>query len=341
MRLVQCGVGSWGSNWLELVVPRVPGAEVVACVEPNPVARERAARISGAPAVIVADFEELPDDLGLEGALVLTDLVHHAATIRAALARGLDVLVEKPFAESVAVAEELVAEADRRGRLLMVSQNYRFHAGVSEVRDLVRSGRWGGLEEVAVDFRMLSEPAPDGTPRPHHSWPEPLLVDMAIHHFDLLRVLTGEEIVAIAAETWNPTWSWFKEPPCGVVRARLASGARVSYRGTWLSRCQPTPWDGEWRIELAEAAITWGTSPNGTPAVRVWRGRGGVSDQPVRSPEPAERAATLGAFVEAFGTREPGDLSGRQNLGTLRAVYGAVASAAAGGRWVDLAGEGD
>ena len=39
--------------------------------------------------------------------------------------------------------------------------------------------------------------------------PHPLIIDMSIHHFDLMRFFLGSDAVAISARSWNPPWSWF------------------------------------------------------------------------------------------------------------------------------------
>lgn len=70
---------------------------------------------------------------------------------------------------------------------------------------IVAERTYGDLHAVAVDFRQFS--GADGTAAPHHALAEPLLVDMSIHHFDLIRTVLGREITAVDLRTWDPSWS--------------------------------------------------------------------------------------------------------------------------------------
>lgn len=40
--------------------------------------------------------------------------------------------------------------------------------------------------------------------------PSPLILDMAIHHFDLARYMSGADPVAVYAKEFNPAGSWYK-----------------------------------------------------------------------------------------------------------------------------------
>src|SRR5438874_12133955 len=127
-----------------------------------------------------------------DAVLNTTALPGHVPVTRTALDAGLHVLVEKPFAPSLGAAHQLVDVAAKAGLLLMVSQNYRYFPAPRAVAELVQAAPLGKLHEVSVDFRRYSPAGPAGRGR-HHLEDQPLLVDMSIHHFDLLRLILDSE----------------------------------------------------------------------------------------------------------------------------------------------------
>src|SRR5262249_12092272 len=143
-----------------------------------------------------------------EAVLVTTALPGHEPVTRAALEAGLHVMVEKPFASDLATARELVDMAAAQKLVLMVSQNYRFFPAPRAIASLVRENALGQLFEVSIDFRRYSVATSERRGR-HHLEEQPLLVDMAIHHFDLLRLILNREPDRVYCEAWNPRWTSF------------------------------------------------------------------------------------------------------------------------------------
>src|SRR5205807_6201604 len=170
--------------------------------------------------------------------LVTTILPGHATVTRAALEAGRHVLVEKPFTSDLAQARALVALADERELVLMVSQNYRFFPAVREVRRLVSEAPLGPLHAISIDFRQYSPVGPNG-PGAHHAYAQPLLVDMSIHHFDLLRLILGREADSLSWEACNPPWSGLRGRAAAVPPTTCDSVV-VSYADCWISAGRST-----------------------------------------------------------------------------------------------------
>ena len=114
-------------------------------------------------------------------------------------------LVEKPLAGTREDCLALVETARRLGRELAVSQNYRYRPVIETARRVIASGRLGAIGQAQVDFRIHHDFR--GTFR--ESMADPLILDMAVHHFDLIRFVTGLEPRRVAATSWNPPWSQF------------------------------------------------------------------------------------------------------------------------------------
>jgi predicted dehydrogenase len=187
----------------------------------------------------------------------------------------------------------------------------------------------GELGQIWIDFRRYS-PVDPNVFKAHHTYDEPLLIDMSIHHFDLLRFILAREATSVSCYSWNPDWSGFSGPPAAVATILFDPGPVVSYRGSWISAGPITPWAGEWRMEFEKGEVMWtsrGEDSGPAEQVVVHR-RGGV---PKTLPLPAmnrvDRWATLAEFASAVREHREPSSSGLQNLGTLALMSAAVESA--------------
>ena len=329
LRLVQVGLGDWGRDWAWRIVPAVDQVEAVAYVDSDPRAIPLLGKrlaVDGArrfPSLDGAVAATRPDAL-----LVTTTLAGHEPLTRAGIEAGLHVLVEKPFVEDLGCARELVDLAASRGLTLMVSQNYRHFPAAREAARLAREGELGDLYAVTIDFRR-NDPSPPKPRRRHHHDTQPLLLDMSIHHFDLLRLVLGRDPVRVRCEAVDPPWSGFSGPPAAFASIDF-EGVAVSYRGSWVSAGPITPWAGEWTMEFEHGQVWWTSRGdrgllNDKVVIRPRRGRPKVLTLPVI--DRVDRAGTLTEFATAIQQGREPETSGRDNLHTLGFTLAAIESA--------------
>ena len=340
VKLVLVGLGGWGRDWVAEVLPNVPGIEMVGYVDADPAMRALAAeRLGLGEDLLFGSLEAAVARAKPEAALVVVPLAAHAAVTEAALRQGLHVLVEKPFTETLAEARALVGLAERQGLHLMVNQNYRHFPAPRTFRRLVAEGALGHVASMAVDFWKLY----DANYR-YFFLAEPLLSDMAIHHFDLMRFILDDEPVAVSAMSWSEPATPFAGRPAAACLVRFAQGVVVSYRGNWISRGPDTVWGADWRIDGSDKA-----------ALGTFRGNRGdrrgedrvtlhaTANKGVRTPlveTPfTDRAGALAGFADWLRTGEPasGLSTAHDNLGSLALMHAAIRSAGEGGRLVTIA----
>jgi predicted dehydrogenase len=328
LRVLQVGLGGWGRDWAQHVIPAVPEVDLIGYVDSDPTALARlrdATKV--APDWCFQSLEEAIEATKPQAVVVTATLAGHAPVTRAALAAGLHVLVEKPFVETLAIARDLVELAAAQRKVLMVSQNYRFFPASRKVAQLVSESKLGKLHEVSIDFRRYS---PGNVVRArHHTEDQPLLVDMSIHHFDLLRFILNSEPARLYCEAWNPAWSAFSGPSVAFASINFPGDIAVSYRGSWNSKGPITPWAGEWRMDFEHGHVFWTSRGDiGVKADRV------VMQNPDRKPRTIplqplsriDRWGTLTEFAHAIGEDREPQCSGRDNLGTLAMVAAAIES---------------
>ena len=333
IRLIHTGLGGWGRNWADYVMKAVKEVELVAAVEIDPVSAKLAQKIYNLPPNrYFASITEACATVDADAVLVTAPLPAHIPLTLEALQAGKHVLCEKPFAPSLAEARAAVEVAAAQQRVLMVSQNYRFYPAVQAAADLIRNREFGAPGFVTLDFRRNVNLT---TSERHRHLQHPLLSDMSIHHFDLMRMVLGQEPIEVTCRAWNPPWSTFAHPASAVATILFDGGAVVSYRGSWISPQPQTTWGGEWIMECSDGAIAW-TSRGGNIMDarhdRVSVTRPGESAESLTLPKLPYlgRAGSLHAFARAITDGVEPDCSGRNNLGSLALMYAAIESAETG-----------
>lgn len=173
-RIAVVGCGAFGRNHLR-VVRDSERAHLVAAVDADAAKAEAGGTEFGA--------EALTDIAGLRGkadaAIVAVPTTLHAEVGCALMEAGLDVLIEKPIASTVAEAERLVATAAAHGRILQVGQLERFNPAVMALAKAVRV-------PLFFEVHRLSVFAP-------RSLDVDVVLDLMIHDLDIVLSLVGEE----------------------------------------------------------------------------------------------------------------------------------------------------
>jgi predicted dehydrogenase len=124
----------------------------------------------------------------------------------------------------------------------MVDQNYRWRPQNQTLRQAVRDGKIGRVRSVGYEFRQTITRATTDAWR--EQMPHPYLHDMVVHHFDLVRAITGQECAEVFARGVRPPWSWYAGLPGVDAILTFEEGMSVSYTGTMVARGFTTPQDG-------------------------------------------------------------------------------------------------
>ena len=210
----------------------------------------------------------------------------------------------------------MVEAAERTGRLLMVSQSRRYSPELAAFRRLI--ARIGAISTVNCQF--FKAPHFGGF---REEMAEPLLVDMAIHQFDLARLLTGADPVSVSCDSYNPPWSWFAGNAAAEASFVLADRSRFTFSGSWCAPGLETSWNGSWRVVGAEGTATWDGA--GPPAAEL---TGGTALKDEVGAEPESIAGSLAEFVQCVRAGTRPDSAAARNIVSLAMVEAAVRSSA-------------
>ncbi|WP_406633875.1 Gfo/Idh/MocA family oxidoreductase [Pseudarthrobacter quantipunctorum] len=162
------------------------------------VAEEHARRVA---AGLEAEYLPSVDALlasGVDGLVVATGTATHPELIKAGVDAGIPAFCEKPVAMNVADALPVLDYIRDKNGVVQIGHQRRFDAGYLEARRAYRAGELGWIHSLrAVTCDMAPPPveflATSGG----------LFRDCSVHDFDILRWLTGREIVEVYAKGSN------------------------------------------------------------------------------------------------------------------------------------------
>ena len=242
-QLMLWGAGFFARKWLEAIQAR-EDCEVVGIASRSLARAEELRRdFNLGAAVVYAGWEEAADKGRADGVLItLPQSLHPEASLRALRAR-LHVLVEKPLALDMAGARTgYKGTPTYPGRIVMVNQNFRWRPQIQALRRGIQDGLIGRIGHIMFECRQqIRRQTVDGW---RERMAEPFLLDYAIHHFDLMRYLTGDEPVRVTGLSFRPPWSWFDGNSAAAAIVTMRSGLVVDYGGTMVSQGLETTQEG-------------------------------------------------------------------------------------------------
>ncbi|MEN6302864.1 MAG: Gfo/Idh/MocA family oxidoreductase [Armatimonadia bacterium] len=249
----------------------------------------------------------------------------HCAVTCTALRAGCHVIGEKPMASSMTEARRMVKTSEETGKLYMVSQSRRYDGRHERLRATIASGEIGRVTTVNCDFYLAAH---FGGFRDQMD--SPLILDMAIHHFDMARMFVGFDPVAVYAREFNPYGSWYKGDVSASCIFEMTDDIIFSYRGSWCSEGCHTAWGGNWRIIGDKATILY--EQDAEPHGQVVVGQEGfnfplrdavIADTDV--PAPGQHGA-LKEMLEYLRTGKLPQGECHDNLKSLAMVFGVIES---------------
>lgn len=251
IRVILVGLGARSRVWRR-VLGDDPTTRIVGLVDRNPDALT-VAQSSYPDALVGTTLDEVAARVDADAVILVTPPAGRGEQIASACAARLAILCEKPLADSVDEAEAHVAAANRAGVPLTVGLNFRYLPVTRALRALMADNMLGPAEFG----RFLYERWRDGR-QPHlNRYPltmqQPMLWEQSIHHFDLMRHVYGREPVAVAARTWNPSWSMYAGDANVSALLTFEGGLEVTYQGTWAGNWDRLGFD--WRSDCRDGIV--------------------------------------------------------------------------------------
>lgn len=186
LRIAVIGAGAFGRNHARVyhdLQQQAEGVELVAVVDANEKRANEIAGLHGARAF--SSVKQMLAEIKPDAASVAVPTVHHLAVARELMEAGVDVLIEKPVAASLAEADELVRVADSNHRVAQVGQLERFNPAVRATAPLLTKPMFFEVHRLSVF-----------TPR---ALDVDVVLDLMIHDLDIVLSFVGSPIKDIRA----------------------------------------------------------------------------------------------------------------------------------------------
>jgi predicted dehydrogenase len=219
VRIAVIGAGLIGRTHIGVLRSGNPDYALAAVADPSPAAAREAQQL-GYP--IYAESDEMLDRVKPEGAIVAVPNQMHVKVGLACIARKIPIIVEKPVADSVAEALELVEAGEKAGVPILVGHHRRHNPIMRKAAEIVASGGIGRV--VAANGLWLSHKPKDyfNVTWRREAGGGPVLIN-AIHDVDCLRMLCGD-VESVSASTSNKTRKFAVEDTAAAV-LHFKSGA--------------------------------------------------------------------------------------------------------------------
>ena len=277
---------------------------------------------------------DTPDALLADASIQIVDMAYpphlQAELIEAACRQPhiKAILAQKPLAPTYAEARAIVEGCERAGKVLSVNQNMRYDQSMRVLKQILDRGLLGTPVIGSIEMRAI----------PHwqaylDDYERLTLLNMSVHHLDIMRHLFGE--VADIYVGTRPDPRRTKNTPIDgicISTLRFESGAIGScIDDVWASPTEPgfeADTHIRWRVEgdqgVARGTIGWPDYPAGSPSTLDWcaPATGGKWQQPRWQTMwfPHAFRGVMEQLQYALNSGTPPQLSGRDNLKTMALV---------------------
>jgi UDP-2-acetamido-3-amino-2,3-dideoxy-glucuronate N-acetyltransferase len=309
-RIAVIGTGYWGKN-LVRNFHNLGALRTICDISPE-VARRFTELYPGA--IGSCAYSDVLADKAVQGVVLATPAGAHARQAREALLAGKDVYIEKPLCLSEEEGAELIALAEKLGRILMVGHLLWYHPAVLMLKALIDAGALGRIQYIYSNRLNLGKLRRE----------ENVLWSFAPHDISVILGLLGELPESIQAQGGN--YLHRKIADTTVSLLNFASGVRAHIFVSWLHpfKEQKLVVVGDKKMAVFDDTAPWPDKLLLYPHSVEWAG-----NVPVAHKAEAERVAlTEGeplraecqAFLDAIATRKPPYTDGKEGLNVLKVL---------------------
>lgn len=168
------------ADWHADALKATSGVTITAVCDTSRPSAEALANAHGAQ--VFTSVAEMIDAKVCDAVHILTPPNSHAPIAKECLSGGLDVLIEKPVAETVADVEDIEATAKKHGQLAHVGHNFLGLPGYERMRADMKSGKYGRISSMDVTWALPLPPLRSG---PYGLWmlrePRNIVLEIGAH----------------------------------------------------------------------------------------------------------------------------------------------------------------
>lgn len=181
------GVGNMGRNHAR-VYSEIEGVNLVAVVEPNKKIGQKIARKFNCR--YYKGISELLNSEEIDAATIAVPTSLHKEIAIAFIEKGIPLLIEKPIADSVESAKEIIDATKKRNVAVCIGHIERFNPVIQKLKKLINQGRFGRIISISAKRVGLFPPQIKDTD---------VIIDLAVHDIDVCNYLLGTRPTTVNA----------------------------------------------------------------------------------------------------------------------------------------------
>jgi len=252
------GGGGKGGGWIhDFATGFSDRVKIIGVVDTNPEVLEKQGKALGlAKEQLFEDFNEACSTVKADFCGIATPPQFHSPAAIAAMENGMPVICEKPIADTIDSAKAMVKISQKTQLPCAIIQNYRYAPNKQELVRIRKESRLGRLQHIfgryACDYRRERSWGKQW----RHDMDFSLLFEGSVHHFDMLRFLSGGDCETLVGYGWNPEWSSFKHYSSGLYLMQMNNGVHTCYEGNSSAAGIVNCWHNEYyRAEFEEGTV--------------------------------------------------------------------------------------
>ena len=237
MKYALIGCGRIATNHIKAVINN--GLELVAVCDVLPEAMEvllsKHALENDTSIARYTDYKVLlTEHPELELVAIATESGEHAHIALDCIDAGINAIIEKPIAMSMADADEIIRRSKEKGVKVAACHQNRFNVAVQKTRKALEAGRFGRLSHGSIEVRWNRNRNYYDQAKWRGTWAQDggCLMNQCIHGIDLLRWMMGDEAVEVYGTTRQQFHGWLEAEDVGLAIVKFANGAVATIEGT-------------------------------------------------------------------------------------------------------------
>ena len=180
------------------------------------------------------DYREMIEAEQPTLAAIATESGIHAEIALYCIAHGVNVIIEKPMAMSMADADAIVEAAQAHHVKVCACHQNRFNPAVQATRKALEEGRFGKLSHGSIHVRWNRNKGYYDQAPWRGTWAQDggCMMNQCIHGVDLLRWMMGDDVVEVYAQTAQQFHHYLEAEDVGMAVVKFKNGAIATIEGT-------------------------------------------------------------------------------------------------------------
>lgn len=180
------------------------------------------------------DYHTMLEENQLDLVSIATESGVHEEIALDCIDRGINVIIEKPMAMSMAGAEKIIRRSQEKNVKVSACHQNRFNLAVQKTRAALEMGRFGKLSHGSIHVRWNRNQGYYSQAKWRGTWSQDggALMNQCIHGIDLLRWMLGDEVDEVYGVTSQQFHHYLEAEDVGMAVVKFKNGAVATIEGT-------------------------------------------------------------------------------------------------------------